>query len=47
MGRAGRRLVQERFSLPALAERHEHFYRQALSGRGRPRGFSDPGFGGP
>jgi glycosyltransferase involved in cell wall biosynthesis len=36
MGRAGRRLVEDQFSLSALAERHERFYRQALTVQNRP-----------
>jgi glycosyltransferase involved in cell wall biosynthesis len=35
MGQAGREFVQRRFSLPALAERHESFYRMVLASAGR------------
>jgi glycosyltransferase involved in cell wall biosynthesis len=37
MGHAGRRLVEERFSLNALAERHEQFYLKAIVTAGRSR----------
>jgi glycosyltransferase involved in cell wall biosynthesis len=30
-GVAGRKLVETKFSLDALAERHENFYRRALN----------------
>jgi glycosyltransferase involved in cell wall biosynthesis len=30
-GEAGRKLVEAKFSLDALAERHENFYRRALN----------------
>jgi glycosyltransferase involved in cell wall biosynthesis len=35
MGEAGRRYVEDRFSLQSLAERHEHFYRAVLEAVGR------------
>jgi hypothetical protein len=34
MGTAGRKAAEARFSLDALADRHERFYRQVLVGRG-------------
>lgn len=36
MSQAGRRFVEERFSLPALARRHEDFYLQAMNRGQRP-----------
>lgn len=36
MGRAGRKLAEDRFSLAALATRHEQFYLKALAAAGRP-----------
>jgi glycosyltransferase involved in cell wall biosynthesis len=35
MGHAGREFVQRRFSLPALAERHENFYRMVIASADR------------
>jgi glycosyltransferase involved in cell wall biosynthesis len=40
MGLAGRRFVEEQFSLQALADRHERFYLQALASAGRSPGRS-------